>query len=93
MLIHSKRQKPLLFMNIQLNGTPIEQGQSCKFLGVVVTDTLTWDDHIQFMCTKISKTHLVPFEESPMLLLGCLCSTPFYICRLSLDHLYPSTEQ
>ena len=56
MLIHSKRQKCLPPMNIQLNGTPIEQVQSYKFLGVVVNDTLTWDDHIQFVCTKVSKS-------------------------------------
>lgn len=56
MLIHSKRQKCLPSMNIQLNGTPIERVQSYKFLRVVVNDTLTWDDHIQFVCTKVSKS-------------------------------------
>ena len=53
MLIHSPRsQTPTL--DITLHGHVIEQVKKFKFLGVVVNDTLTWDDHINHIVSKIS---------------------------------------
>ena len=54
MLIHSPRsQTPTL--DINLHGHVIEQVRKFKFLGVVVNDTLTWDDHINHLVSKISR--------------------------------------
>ena len=54
MLIHSPRsQTPTL--DINLHGHVIEQVRKFKFLGVVVNDTLTWDDHINHIVSKTSR--------------------------------------
>ena len=55
MLIHSNRRKSLSSLSIHLDDTPIEQVRCYKFLGVKVNDTLSWEDHIQYISTKVSR--------------------------------------
>ena len=55
MLIDSNHQKPQASLEVQLSGVSIEQVRSCKFLGVMLNDTLTWSDHVNLICTKASK--------------------------------------
>ena len=54
LLIHSRRARvdpsPL---RIHLTGSQYEQVPSFKLLGVVVNDTLTWSDHINYVVTKV----------------------------------------
>ena len=52
----------------------VEQVQSFKFLGVLVNDTLTWSDHINLVCNKVTRSlHLLRrlswFLPQPLLLL------------------------
>ena len=55
MLIHSNHRKPSSSLDVQLGGKSIEQVQTYKFLGVLVNDTLTWTDHVNLVCSKVSK--------------------------------------
>ena len=42
--------------NILMNNIPLEQVQSIKFLGVVLNNHLTWNDHQQHIYRKVSKS-------------------------------------
>ena len=52
MLIHSCRRRSLPPLEVQLNGTHIQQVQKYKYLGVIISDTLSWSQHIDFDCSK-----------------------------------------
>ena len=40
---------------ISVDGCQIRRAKSVKFLGFIVDDTLTWDKHVDYISTKISK--------------------------------------
>ena len=50
MILSRKRHKPqpILF----LNGTVLEQITHFKYLGIWVSDDLTWNNHIEAICSK-----------------------------------------
>ena len=41
---------------IEMNGFPLEQVQTIKFLGVVMNDSLTWNNHHQYIYRKVCKS-------------------------------------
>ena len=53
MLIHSSRRSPPP-LTVALDATPIEQVRTFKFLGCIINDHLTWDDHIAYLSSKVS---------------------------------------
>ena len=53
MLIHSSKKLPNS-LDLSVDGKTVEQVRCFKFLGVQVNDTLTWSDHINFVCSKVS---------------------------------------
>ena len=55
MLIHSFCKKSLRQLHLELNGFPIKQVRVFKFLGVMINDTLTWSDHINYISSKVSR--------------------------------------
>ena len=55
MLLHSSRKSPHSSLKLQVADSPVEQVRSFKFLRVVVNDTLTWNDHIDLVCKKVSR--------------------------------------
>ena len=55
MLIHSSRRRSLSPLDVQLNGTHIQQVQNYKYLGVVISDTLSWSQHIDLVRSKAAK--------------------------------------
>ena len=55
MLIQSSRLKSLPPLDIQLDGSSIDQVQTYKYLGVVLSDTLSWDKHIHLVHKKAAK--------------------------------------
>ena len=55
MLIHSCRWRSLPPLEIQLRGTIIQQVQSYKYLGVVISDTLSWSHHIDLVRGRVAK--------------------------------------
>ena len=53
MLIHSARKKVSDKLALKVETVDIEQVHKFKFLGVVVNDTLSWDDHIELFATRL----------------------------------------
>ena len=54
MLFTNKRGNPKLEINIQ--NTDIEEKEVVRFLGVEIDRKITWKNHIQYICSKISKS-------------------------------------
>ena len=48
-------RKPLTFQNVSIEGEPIESVTTCKLLGVLINDKLTWDEHINYITSKANK--------------------------------------
>jgi hypothetical protein len=63
MNVNIKKTKEMLLGSIQtaqlpylqLNGQPIERVHTYKLLGLYVSDTLTWNEHISTICSKAAK--------------------------------------
>ena len=76
-LFHSRGKKvnePL--PSLRINDHEIERQQVNKFLGILIHENLTWDDHVRYIKQKISKS------------LGILYKTRHIISRNSLIQLY-----
>lgn len=52
--ISSKKYPPKL--NLHYNGTPIEQANSIKFLGLQLDKFLNWKVNVNMVCQKINRT-------------------------------------
>ena len=48
-----RKVKPLV--KIYIDNILVEQVAETKFLGVIITENLTWDNHINTTCNKVSK--------------------------------------
>ena len=55
MPFHSSWRIPTSALEVQLNGRTIDRVQRYKFLGVIITDPLSWSDHIDQVCSKASR--------------------------------------
>jgi hypothetical protein len=67
-----KRQNPPLLMN----NVPLDEVESYKHLGLTLTKTLVWDNHIENMVTKANQC------------LNVLNALKFKLDRNSLEQLY-----
>ena len=52
MLLYSSRRIPTSALEVQLSGRTIDRIQRYEFLGVTITDTLSWSDHIDEVAAK-----------------------------------------
>ena len=59
MLFHTRRNIPPSDTVIVLDDVILERVTSTKFLGVLINENLTWNTHIQHLCTKLSKVTAV----------------------------------
>jgi hypothetical protein len=48
-------KKPFNIKPICMNDSDIERVKSTKLLGVIINNTLTWNDHVDYICNKASK--------------------------------------
>ena len=55
-LFHSKKLKPSKLLNLKIDGVNIKQVFTVKYLGVTFDSNLTWKNHINELCSKLSKT-------------------------------------
>ena len=54
-LVITRKKKPPA-VSVHLNGSPIEQVSSYRYLGVTITDDLSWGKHINTVCCKAKRT-------------------------------------
>lgn len=55
-MVISTKKDPFPNLNLLLNNQPIERVSSAKFLGIWITDRLSWNLHIENICSKARKT-------------------------------------
>ena len=56
-LFHSKRLlKPYKSLNLKIDGVNIQEVSTVKYLGVTFDSNLTWKNHVDELCLKLSKT-------------------------------------
>ena len=55
MIFRSKGKRVQCDDKVQIMGTNIEQVHHTKFLGVIIDSTLSWKNHIDYICSKVSK--------------------------------------
>ena len=78
MIFRPKQKKPLASSPMKIDNTVSEEVEHITFLGVNIDQHIAWKTHINFVCTKISKT------------IGMLYKAWFYVTRKSLLSLYLS---
>lgn len=78
MVFQPKRNAILNENNISIDGKTIVQVHSCKFLGVILDDKLTWSNHILYTKNKIAKV------------IGILYKSKNKLCHKHLIVLYNS---
>ena len=55
-LFHFKRLKPYKSLNLKIDGVNIQEVSTVKYLGVTFDSNLTWKNHVNELCLKLSKT-------------------------------------
>ena len=54
MLLHSSRRRIETGLDVHVDGVTVDQIRLFKYLGVLINDTLTWSDHVDMICRKVS---------------------------------------
>ena len=73
----SKKDKiPLLLPKLKINDILIRRSNQIKFLGIVIDENITWNDHIDIVEKKISKS------------IGALYKAKFILDQKCLKHIY-----
>ena len=55
-LFHSEKLKPYKSLNLKIDGVNIQEVSTVKYLGVTFDSNLTWKNHVNELCLKLSKT-------------------------------------
>ena len=56
-IFHSKRRIIDSNISIKLNGQKITPSDYVKYVGVFIDKHLTWDTHVNHLCTKLSRAN------------------------------------
>ena len=54
LLLHSSRRKIETGLDLLVDGVTVDQVRVFKYLGVLINNTLTWSDHVDMICRKVS---------------------------------------
>ena len=54
-LFHNRQKQIIDKIDLKIDNTCIEQTRNTKFLGVIINENLTWEDHIKLVKAKVSK--------------------------------------
>ena len=63
MLLHSPKKKLDADLNLEIDGTAVEQVRVFKYLGVLINDTLTWSDRVDMVSGKVSPLVSISLED------------------------------
>ena len=77
---HQKQKKediPLKLPKISINENNIDRVKSTKFLGVLIDENLSWNEHIQLVVNKISKNIGILHKAKTILNKKCLTNLYF----------------
>ena len=74
-IVSRKRQPTLPSSGLCLNGEALEHVRSYRYLGILVTETLTWSEHIQQLCSKASRKANWNDVQAILLLGKYICSS------------------
>lgn len=77
-MIIASPNKSVSSTNLILNGSPLQKTDTFKYLGVIIDKNLTWKNHINIVCKKISKN------------IGILSKLRHYLDTDSLKQVYYS---
>ncbi len=53
--MHLSRKKKISKHTYHLNHTPLEEVRSCKYLGITISNNLSWSDHVNLTSSKASR--------------------------------------
>ena len=54
-MIYHKSSKKVPILNIKIDGNVVSKSEDFKFLGIILNDRLTWNDHINYIEKKLLK--------------------------------------
>ena len=54
MLLHSSRRRIETGLDVHVDGITVDQIRVFKYLGVLINDTLIWNNHVDMVCKKVS---------------------------------------
>ena len=86
-----KKEKLLKKFKININNYCIEQVSNFKYLGVIFNNKLNWNDHIEVLCSKLSRAAGVIFRLKKNLPHSVLKMIYHSLVSSHLTHLIPCT--
>ena len=72
-MVFAPKRLPLFPINIKIDGCAISQVTFCKFLGVIIDDSLSWCQHINFTKKKMAKVIGILYNTRKKLSHSHLC--------------------
>ena len=107
LMIISTKRDPFPDVALTLNNQPIERVSSAKFLGIILSDKLSWDLYVDHICKKARKTigfihrsfHSAPINTRRTLYLALVrpileyASTTWHPLNIKLTNRIESTQR
>ena len=86
MIFHLQHHKPPDQFKVFLDGTELENVKTTKFLGVMINETLSWNEHMDYIASKLSRMngvlarlkHQLPLPIMKTIYNSLFCSTMQY---------------
>ena len=97
-LFYSKRLKPYKSLNLKIDGVNIQEVSSVKYLGLTFDSNLTWKNHVNELCLKLSKTvgifsklsYYVKIDILIMLYYSLIYPFLTYVFKFGVSHTQPT---
>ena len=86
---HNRNQRdniPLKLPNLQISSNVIERVSHLKFLGLIIDENLSWNQHIKKLETQIAKTIGMMYKVRPFLNENCLKQLYFSLIHSHLTY-------
>ena len=78
-MIFTPRNKVVDDINLYISNTPIHRVYVTKFLGVQIDSKLSWNEHVDYICKKLSKCVAIFYKARRKLPHSCLISLYYSI--------------